>query len=222
MIGDFQPDGGGLRYYGVYPAIVTNIVDDKNLGRIEIKYPWLGSTAFGEVRAWATLCTPYADADQGLEILPSENTQVIVAFEAGDLRRPYIVGTTWNGQEALPIAPEKPNNKRILKSRAKSYLEFDDTDGSAKVTLAMASGHKLVLSDADTEVRIEHANGCSIVFDSSGNIIITANTAVDVHAATMDVYAATTTFHGTVNCVTMNCQTALTSPSYSMGAGNIL
>jgi uncharacterized protein involved in type VI secretion and phage assembly len=221
MIGDFHPDGGGLRYFGVYPAIVTDIVDEQHLGRIQVKYPWLGNAA-KDVRAWATLCTPYADKDQGLEILPSKDTQVVIAFEAGDLRRPYIVGATWNGVEALPIAPEEPNNKRILKSRAKSYLEFDDTEGSAKVTLAMASGHKVVLSDADTEVRVEHANGCTIVFDSSGNIVITANQAVDVHAATMDVYAATTTFHGTVNCVTMNCDASLTSPSYSMGAGNIL
>ena len=34
MISGFRPDGEGLRYFGVYPAIVTNIVDPESLGHI--------------------------------------------------------------------------------------------------------------------------------------------------------------------------------------------
>ena len=58
------------------------------------------------MRAWATLLTPYADDEQGFEVLPEVDTQVVVAFEAGDLRRPYIVGSCWNGKETLPEAPD--------------------------------------------------------------------------------------------------------------------
>src|SRR5687767_13143733 len=104
MISDFRPDGDARRHFGVYPAIVTDIVDPDALGRIRVKFPWLGSD--GEaVRAWATLLTPYADGDQGFEMLPAVDTQVVVAFEAGNLRRPYIVGAAWNGQETLPETP---------------------------------------------------------------------------------------------------------------------
>src|SRR5688572_24819148 len=132
MISGARPDGEGLRYFGVYPAIVTNIVDPESLGRIELKFPWLGSDA-DSVRAWSTLLSPYADDDQGFLVLPAVDTQVVVAFEAGDLRRPYIVGSAWNGRQSLPATPEKANNKRVLKTRAGSLLEFDDTDGAAKV-----------------------------------------------------------------------------------------
>ena len=60
MIGDFRPDGGALRYFGVYPAIVTDIVDPESLGRIEVKLPWLGedgdTVRFGEVELQVAHC----------------------------------------------------------------------------------------------------------------------------------------------------------------------
>jgi len=80
-------DGQARRHFGVHPAIVTNIVDPDNLGRIQVKLPWLGSAAANAVHTWATLCSPYADNDQGLQVLPEVDTQVLVAFEGGNLRR---------------------------------------------------------------------------------------------------------------------------------------
>ena len=85
-------DGDARRHFGVYPALVTSITDPDRLGRVEVSFPWLGTQGDAEVRAWATLCTPYADDDQGFEFMPAVGTQVVVAFEAGDQRRPYIVG----------------------------------------------------------------------------------------------------------------------------------
>ena len=36
-------DGAAPGYYGVYPAIVTDLVDtEKSIGRIEVRFPWLG------------------------------------------------------------------------------------------------------------------------------------------------------------------------------------
>ena len=114
-----QPaDGSAPGYYGVYPAIVTDLVDEESLGRIEVRFPFLGSEGDRDVRAWATLCTPYADNNQGLAILPEVGSQVVVAFEAGNLRRPYIVGCAWNGTTTLPHDPEQANNIRLLRTRA--------------------------------------------------------------------------------------------------------
>jgi uncharacterized protein involved in type VI secretion and phage assembly len=219
-IGAFTPDGDALRYFGVFPAIVTDIVDPETLGRIQVKFPWLGGDG-DSVRSWATLLTPYADDDQGFEALPAVDTQVVVAFEAGDLRRPYIIGSCWNGKEAMPEAPAAPNNKRLIKSRAGSLLEFDDTDGAAKVTLSMKSGHKLVLDDAAQEVKLEHKNGCVIKFDSSGNATITAMGGMTLNAPSgLTVNAPTSTFNGAVVCQPLTA-TAITSPLYSPGAGNV-
>lgn len=220
MSNGVRPDGDARRYFGVYPAIVTDIVDPQNLGRIQVRFPTLGGE--GEaVRAWATLLTPYADDDQGFEMLPAVDTLVVVAFEAGDLRRPYIVGSAWNGKAALPQTPEAPNNKRLIKTRAGSLLEFDDTAGAAKVTLSMQKGHKLVLDDSTQEVTLTHANGCTVTLNIAGQVEIRANATVEITAAAVNVHAATATFDGIVNCTTLIASAGVVSPSYTPGAGNI-
>ena len=215
-----RSDGDARRHFGVYPAIVTNIVDPQTLGRVQVRFPWLGDSG-GDVRAWATLVSPYADDDQGLEIIPSVDTQVLVAFEAGELARPYILGASWNGVESLPESAQDPNNKRLLKSRAGSLLEFDDTEGAAKVTVSMRSGHQLVLDDAAQQVTITHANGCTITMDIAGRIAVQANVSVEVTAPVLNVHAATANFDGIVNCTTLIAQSGVVSPSYTPGAGNI-
>jgi uncharacterized protein involved in type VI secretion and phage assembly len=215
----YRPDGDAPRYFGVYPALVADLVDPDGLGRIQVRLPWLG--AAGEsARAWATLLSPYADDDQGFQVLPEVDTQVVVAFEAGCLRRPYIVGAAWNGREALPVAAQAANDKRVIKTRSGSLLEFDDAGGAVKVTLSTRSGHKLVLSDRPPEVTLEHQNGCKITLNAGGQVKIDANSTVEVTASAVNVHAPMATFDGTVQCTTL-IATSVVSSSYTPGAGNI-
>jgi uncharacterized protein involved in type VI secretion and phage assembly len=219
MSNGFRPDGDVPRYFGLYPAIVTDLVDPDSLGRIELSFPWLGADG-AAVRAWATLLSPYADDDQGFQVLPEVDTQVVVGFEAGCLRRPYIVGAAWNGRESLPVAPEAANNKRIIKTRSGSILEFDDTGGAVKVTLSTQSGHKLILKDAPQEVSLEHQNGCKITMNVAGQVKINANSTVDITASVVNVHAPMAVFDGTIKCTTL-ITTSVVSASYTPGAGNI-
>ncbi|MBE0659936.1 MAG: hypothetical protein IH602_19740 [Bryobacteraceae bacterium] len=220
MSGPARPDGDARRYFGVYPALVVDIVDPESLGRVALKFPWLGADG-DSVRSWATLLSPYAEDGQGFQVLPSVDTQVVVAFEAGDLRRPYIIGAAWNGREAMPEPPAAPNNKRLIKTRSGSLLEFDDTDGASKVTISMRSGHTLVLNDAAREVELTHANGHTIKFTASGQIEIQANSTVELTAAAFNVHAPMAAFDGIVTCTTMIASSGVVSPSYTPGAGNI-
>lgn len=214
------PDGAGARWFGLYPAVVTDMVDPEAKGRIQVRFPSFGE-AGQSVRAWATLLTPYADDNQGLEILPEIDSQVVVGFEAGDPSRPYIVGSCWNGRAALPEAAQSPNNLRTLKTRSGSLLQFDDTVGAAKVTVSMESGHKLVLDDAAQEVTVQHSNGSKIVINVAGQVTITANATVEVNASAVNLHAPMVTCDGVLQCQTLIASTGVVSPSYTPGAGNV-
>lgn len=221
MINQFTPDGGRQCYFGIYPAIVTNLGDPDGIGRIEVRFPWLGSEGDADVRGWATLVSPYADDDQGLQTLPEVDSQVVVAFEAGNLRRPYIIGATWNGQEALPKDAEEANNIRTFKTRSGSELEFDDSEGAAKITLKMASGHMLELDDSASTIKLSHSSGHVITFSASGAIEIQATSSVDISATTVNVNASVSNFSGIINCQMLVASSAVVSPSYTPGAGNV-
>jgi uncharacterized protein involved in type VI secretion and phage assembly len=172
------------------------------------------------VRAWATLCTPYADAGAGLEILPEVDSQVVVAFEAGNPRRPYVVGCAWNGTAPLPQTPERPNNIRLLHSRAGSRLEFDDTEASPKLTLRTRSGHEIVIDDGGGTITIHHAAGTEVTLTAT-SVEVTANLDVSVNAVMVDVTAPISTFSGVVKAQTVVADAFVISPAYTPGAGNI-
>jgi uncharacterized protein involved in type VI secretion and phage assembly len=214
------PAPSGQPYFGLYPALVTDIVDPDRLGRVEVKFPWLGGSGVDEVRAWATLLSPYADDDQGLLAYPEVGSQVVVGFEAGELRRPYVVGACWNGKEMVPVTATKPNNRRLLKSRAASMIEFDDTDGSVKVTVSTDGGHKVVLDEGSREVKVLHADGSKVVITST-QVQVTANATVEINASAVNVHAPAAVFDGTITCTQITCQTGVVSPSYTPGAGNV-
>ena len=222
MNGDprFPRDGEGARWFGLYPARVSDLVDPDGKGRIKVRLPSFG--AAGEsVFAWATLLTPYADQDQGLEILPEVDSQVVLAFEAGDPTRPYIVGACWNGRRALPEAAAAANDLRTLKTRSGSLLQFDDREGAAKVTLSMQSGHRVVLDDGAQEVTVEHSNGCRININVAGQVTITANATLEINASAVNVHAPVVNCDGMVQCTTLIASVGVVSPSYTPGAGNV-
>jgi len=216
----YPRDGEGPRWFGLYPAVVADLVDPDGRGRIQVRFPAFG-TAGESVTAWATLLTPYADDQQGLEVLPEVDSQVVVGFEAGDPSRPYIVGACWNGVRALPEAADAANNLRTFKTRSGSQLQFDDTDGAAKVTVSMASGHRIVLDDGAQELTIEHSNGSRININIAGQVTVTANATVEVNASAVNVHAPVVNCDGMVQCTTLIASVGVVSPSYTPGAGNV-
>ncbi|HEY6057335.1 MAG TPA: VgrG-related protein, partial [Candidatus Limnocylindrales bacterium] len=88
--------GGGKPIDGVVVAIVTNIDDDKKLGRVKLKFPWLSDSYESD---WARMVQLSAGPDSGAVFLPEVNDEVLVAFEFGDIRRPYVVGGLYNGKD---------------------------------------------------------------------------------------------------------------------------
>jgi uncharacterized protein involved in type VI secretion and phage assembly len=205
-------------YFGLYPATVTNIVDPDRQGRIQVRLAILDAKT-GPV--WARLVSPHAGNDQGFEVFPDVDCEVVVAFQAGDIRSPYIVGSVWNGKTPPPVSADAANNKRSWKSRAKNLFEFDDTQGAEKITLATQSGHTLVLSNATRDVKLVHASGASIILTADGRVQIRANAMAEIAAPALNVHCASASFDGIVKCTTLIASSGVVSPAYTPGVGNI-
>lgn len=223
------PAGDRPRLYGVYPALVTDVQDPDNQGRVQVKLPFVEESDGGSALAWARLATMMAGGDRGTWFIPEVDDEVLVAFTAGDPRRPVVIGALWNGVDAPPETMDSANNVRSITSRSGHKLTFDDTAGAEKVELKTNGGHTFTLDDAaGGTVTLTHSNGATIKIDVVGNIEITANVKVkinapaglDVTAAMVTVNAAMSSFSGVVKADTV-ITNSVVSASYTPGAGNI-
>lgn len=213
----------GALYSGLYPATVVSLAGDpESRQRIEVSFDWLLGTDGASPTGWATVISPYADADQGMQMLPEIGSTVVVGFLAGYLDHPYVVGAVWNGNATAPEEFSDENNKRVIKTRSGSVLEFDDTDGSVKITLTTPGGHEVVLDDGAGSVEISASSGARVELTPAGGVTIEASATVDISASMVTVDAAMSKFSGTVMCDTLIASGGgIVSPMYTPGAGNV-
>lgn len=216
------------RLYGVYPAEVTEIKDPDGQGRVKIRLPWTPDSAGAGYEVWARLATLMAGADRGTWFIPDPGDEVLVLFEGGDARRPYVIGALWNGSDAPPETMDGAGNNYIksIVSRRNIRVTLDDSEGQETVTIATPGGQTVVLRDGPGEIELSDSNGNSVKLDSGG-ISLTAAANVTIQAAQVEISAGMVTvnagmskFSGVVKADTV-ISNAVVSASYTPGAGNI-
>jgi uncharacterized protein involved in type VI secretion and phage assembly len=219
---------GSGRLYGLYPALVSDIKDPDGQGRVKIKLPWAPDTGPSAYEAWARLATMMAGNNRGSWFVPDENDEVLVGFEGGDPRRPYVIGALWNGSDSPPQSMDGSgrNPKKVLRSRNGVKVTLDDTDGQELLLLETPGGQKVTLQDGPGSIKLEDSNGNSVKLETSG-ITVTASAKVTVNASTAEISAGSltvnagmSTFSGVVKADTVITNSVVSS-SYTPGAGNI-
>jgi len=81
---------------GVHPAIVVDNVDPANSGRVKVRLPQVLVAGDSAHEAWARIATLMAGANRGTWFIPDVGDEVVVAFEQGNLDRPYVIGSLVN------------------------------------------------------------------------------------------------------------------------------
>jgi len=167
------------RVYGVVVGIVTNNKDDAGGYRVKVRFPWLpngdesGQTS--QESDWCRVATFMAGNGMGFNCLPEVKDEVLVAFEHGDIMRPYVIGSLWNKNDK-PILDNKDgkNNSRSFKTRCGHEMTFyDDKDGSKNsILIKSKGGAKIWIDDDKKTVQIFDQSGKNnIVIDSQNNKI---------------------------------------------------
>ena len=84
-----EAGGWGGLWLGVYPAVVTDLRDPDQQGRVKIRLPWTPDAAGASAELWARLATLMAGASRGSWFVPDVGDEVLVAFEGGQPLRPW-------------------------------------------------------------------------------------------------------------------------------------
>ncbi|AOY79953.1 phage baseplate assembly protein V [Moorena producens JHB] len=184
------------RIYGVVVGVVTNNEDPEGLGRVKVKYPWLSDEDESD---WARIATLMAGNERGIYFLPEVDDEVLVAFEHGDVRLPYIIGSLWNGKELPPATNEDgANNIRVIKSRSGHVIRLNDEEGAETIeivdkteknsiifdtannTIAITTDGDITLSASQGKIKLEAQN---IEIKSSADTKVESGAAMDIQAS---------------------------------------
>jgi uncharacterized protein involved in type VI secretion and phage assembly len=179
-------------------AIVTDNNDPESMGRVKLKYPWLSDK---EGSHWARVASIGAGKERGIMYLPEVNDEVLVAFEHGDVRFPYVLGALWNGKEAPPAKNDDgKNNLRVIKSRSGHTIRLNDEDGKEMIEIIDGSEKNSIVIDmakdaititSEKDITLSAPKG-AIKLDA-GKIEIKSSASAKIEAgATMDVKAGAT------------------------------
>lgn len=229
MIDARVPGGLGGRWYGVFPATVLDIKDPDGMGRVKVTLPWSPDTGSDRYEAWARVATLMGGNNRGSWFIPDVNDEVLVSFEAGDVRRPYVMGGLWNGQDSPPESMDGAGNnyKKVLRSRNGVKITLDDQDGQEQFIVETPGGQKITLKDGPGSIEIADSNGNSMKMETSGitinasaKVTINAGGQVAVSAGMVQVDAGMSKFSGVVQCDTL-IATTVVGTTYTPGAGNI-
>jgi uncharacterized protein involved in type VI secretion and phage assembly len=220
--------GFGGRFYGAYPALVQDVRDPDNQGKVKVSLPWSPDPGGSSYQVWARVATMMAGNNQGTWFIPDTNVEVLVIFLGGDPRHPCVIGALWNGQDAPPQSMDSAgsNNVKQICSRNGVTITLDDTQGAEKLTLATPGGQTIAMQDGPGSISISDSNGNSIQLDSSGITITTASQSSisasthQVTASMVNVNAGMAAFSGVTQHDTV-ITNSIVSASYTPGAGNI-
>jgi uncharacterized protein involved in type VI secretion and phage assembly len=136
-----------------------------------------------------------AGGGRGMFFRPEKGDEVLVGFEHGDPRRPYILGSVWSQVDQPPedTGPRTENNVRLIQSRSGHIIKLDDTVGEEMIEILSQDGHQVRLNDARFSRKIEiiASGGQKVIIDTTSDQIqiVCSGGQVKVEARSVEVQA---------------------------------
>jgi phage protein D/phage baseplate assembly protein gpV len=174
--------GGSVRAgLGVVIGQISDSKDPQSQGRVKLAFPWLSDDYVSD---WARTVQPGAGKDRGAMVVPEVGDEVLVAFEQGDVRRPYVLGGLYNGVDTPNTASVEvidsgsgAVNRRSLISRRGHRIDLLDQDGRTEGVSITSSDDKLqvVLDAVGTSVTV-HSDG-TVKIEGRNGVVVDAGSA---------------------------------------------
>ncbi len=113
---------------GLVLGKVSNLKDPEKAGRVKVAFPALGEDVESD---WARVVSVGAGDGHGFDNRPEINEEVVVGFERGDPRFPFVFGGVWSKKFPPPVADSVDGEKGVV----------------AKRVITSPAGHAVTISD---------------------------------------------------------------------------
>ena len=183
---------GGAPINGVVVALVTDNNDPNNEARVKLKFPWLDDNYESD---WARLTQLGAGPNSGAVWIPEVNDEVLVAFEFGDIRRPYVVGSLYNGQDTPNEGSGLFDNGKVkrrgfISRKGHQFIFFDDSSKAGIAFISSDGNLKISLNETNSEIHISSQGKVHVesqqdmALESQGNLKLSAQQGITLEAQT--------------------------------------
>ncbi|MEU9452700.1 VgrG-related protein [Streptomyces sp. NPDC048277] len=172
-------DAGSDRQLSVAPALVTDVKDPLQQGRVKIKFPWLDDNYVSD---W-TRTVQYGGVRGGGTFPMDVGDEVLVAFDRGALDHAYVIGGLYNGKDKPTRVRDVPLHN--ARGRATRHT-FSDRHGNRMDLLdqqARKEGVRLASGDDKLTVFLDRSK-TEITVTSRGDVSIKGNKSVSIDAGT--------------------------------------
>jgi uncharacterized protein involved in type VI secretion and phage assembly len=190
------------RIQGVTPATVVSNQDLSGQGRVQIRV-----AAWPNYQPWARVASFDAGDRRGGYFIPQVGDEVLVAFNQGDVRDPFVLGTLWNGRDKPPFTgPTDPVDTRAIRTPAGHEVLLDDA--GRKVVVKTSTGQTITLKPESIEIAAGDA--AKITLSTSGTVTIEASARIELKAPAIQADASSSldlkasiaaSLDGGANCV---------------------
>jgi phage protein D len=149
---------------GLVCAIVTNAKDPDDKGRVKVAMPWLAPNYESD---WARVVQFGAGMMSGSLFVPEVGDEVLIGFEFGDPRRPYVLGGLLNDNTSFDLGGSAISGGKVTKrgmvSPAGNKLIFADDLPPGPPGTAPPNTSQITLGSKDDKV--------GLVIDQAGGTI---------------------------------------------------
>lgn len=146
-------------------GITTGVVlenwdrDTKTPGQVKVQF-FLGEK--GKTKTdWVRVARPYAGNGYGFYWHPEVGDEVVLAFNMGDLNRPYVLGSLWNNEDKVPenTATEKNTVKRIRTKGGHEIIFEEEKPDNGRLEIHTPKKLKITLEDESQVIKIQDEKG---------------------------------------------------------------
>src|SRR2546421_494732 len=101
--------------YQAFSITTATVIDNKDTTgemRVQVRIPW-----FPDAEPWVRVAVLMSGRERGTFFIPQENDEVLLAFNLGDIRESYVIGSVWNGVDKPPFTnSDDAVSKRLIRT----------------------------------------------------------------------------------------------------------
>lgn len=117
-------------------------------GRYRARFPFdAGDAAEGQATPPVRLSQPYSGPGYGMHMPLHVGTDLVIAFEDGDIDKPIAIGTLPNPSNKSPVGAAN-KSQSVVKTATGNILTLDDQKDKTRIQIQSSGGRKIALEDA--------------------------------------------------------------------------